>query len=181
MGAISQLCTKGILLKDGEMQLLGNMDDVIVEYLSMIKSSSEFVQEAEKNKPAYFKRIYVTDKEEKVRAEFKIDEPVCIEFEIEIKTPGFKCDIFVLVLDSKKRKIFAAETPLVKKKNKLIIEPNFLVRGDYSIHTFINVPMIEQVDVVTECCPFSIIDNGSLMAKHSIYDYGSVLGRYVWE
>ena len=181
MSAISQICSRGMLLTNGQVQLLGSMDDVIVEYLSAIKSNSEFVQGAEKNKPAYFKRIFVTDKDGRARTEFKIDEPVCIDFEVEIKNPAFKCDIFVLVLDSKKRKIFAAETPLVKKNNRLIIEPSFLVRGDYSIHTFINVPMIEQVDVVAECCPFTVIDNGSLMAKHSIYDYGCILGRYVWE
>ena len=49
-----------------------------------------------------------------------------------------KYDIFVLVLDSKKRKIFAAETPLVKKKNKLII-------GQERISTFKKGVPLDQI------------------------------------
>ena len=63
----------------------------------------------------------------------------------------------------------------------LSIEPNTLVRGNYSIHAFINQPKVAQLDVAEDVCKFTVIDPGSYLSKHGEYDYGSVFGRYIWE
>ena len=93
----------------------------------------------------------------------------------------YKFDLFVTILDSRKRRIFSCETKISKDSHTLILEPNSLVRGDYSIHAFINLPKISQFDVVEDVCNFKILDAGSIMAKHGDYDYGVVFSKHRWQ
>ena len=81
----------------------------------------------------------------------------------------------------RKNRLFALEsTQQVTEKMKVVLEPELLVRGNYSICAFINQPNIARIDEVDDVCNFEIVDNGSQMLKHGSYDYGGVFGRGSW-
>jgi lipopolysaccharide transport system ATP-binding protein len=132
-------------------------------------------------KPSYFKKIKIVNSEGELCKTFYIDEPIFIDFELGFNDRNLKCDLFLTVLDFKKRRIFSCETSKLNTKMQLRIEPFQLVRGNYSIETFLNIPLALKVDNIEDICDFSVIDHASPMMKHGQYDYGVVLGKYHWE
>lgn len=63
---------------------------------------------------------------------------------------------------------------------ELMIESHLLVRGRYSITAMIHLPKIEQINVAEDVCSFEVIDTGSELQIHGVYDYGVVFGRFQW-
>jgi lipopolysaccharide transport system ATP-binding protein len=181
MGAISQLCSKVVLFKEGRVNLIGGSDDVIKAYLKNNKVSQGYIiNETRPTKKVFFNEIKILDESRKGRNEFFVDEPIYISFNIKIIDNTLKYNVFCIIQDENHKRIFAAESEGIAENMKLRINPHFLVRGDYSIHTFIHVPRIIQEDVVENTCNFSIIDNWSKFQIHGGYDYGSVFGSYKW-
>jgi lipopolysaccharide transport system ATP-binding protein len=181
LNAVSQLCSSGIILKNGRLFFEGSITDVVSTYLSNDKKGAVFYNtEAAKQKRINIHSVKIKNKDGEIASDFFCDEPILIDFEIIVNDPSLRADLFVMILDSRKRRVFACEANELSSLMQLHIESNFLVRGDYSIHAFINNPKIEQIDVVEDVCSFKIIDSGSVMAKHGDYDYGSVFGKYYW-
>ena len=83
-------------------------------------------------------------------------------------------------MDKLNNRIFSAETKIENEKITLQINPNFLVRGSYSIHSFIHIPRVEQIEIAENVCHFNVVDTGSIFSIHGSYDYGNVFGNYNW-
>ena len=87
-----------------------------------------------------------------------------------------------MVLGEDKTRIFATESDIIRQNIVVLkIEKRFLVRGNYSIHTFIHKPQTEAVDNAEDVCGFTVIDNGSPLNIHGEYDYGKVFGNAEWQ
>lgn len=183
LNAVSQLCTHGIILKTGTVEYDGLTNEVVSRYLNHAQSSPSYINTNNVNKQDIFiEQIHVRNKNDEVSASFKYNEPVKIDFSIKTNESYTEkpVDLFVTILDGRKRRIFSSETRILKPNYSLVIGPNTLVRGDYSIHAFINLPKISQFDVVEDVCNFKIIDANSIMSKHGDYDYGVVFGSNDW-
>src|ERR1035437_1303807 len=161
LGAVNKLCDKTILLKDGILENIDYTSKIISQYLkiSVVTSQKYFSKNAD-GKKIYFMEIFLTDINGNVKNEFIHDEEICINFELVISEIDKNANVFLMVLDKWKRRIFGTESNGIKNKMKLIIKPKFFVRGNYSIHTFIHIPRITQIDVAEDVCQFSIIDTG---------------------
>jgi lipopolysaccharide transport system ATP-binding protein len=182
MAAVKSLCTRGIVLENGGIKFEGNIDDTIKEYLQVNIKNDNYVAEEnwEVKKDAFFKEIKIIDEEGKNRKVFFYEEPINISFELKINDNKLNYCVFCIILDSNLKRVFAAESRDINENMLLKIKPKFLVRGDYSLHTFIHIPAVKQEDVVENICSFKIIDNGSHFHKHKGFDYGSVFGSYEW-
>ena len=181
LNAVSQLCTHGILMDKGKISYEGRIKGLVDTYIADEKKSAVYTNANPLSKKRMLiESAAIKDNNGNVSSDFFYNEPVNIEFKIKINDPSLIADLFVIILDARKRRVFACEANGIKTTMKLTIEPNTLVRGDYSIHAFINMPKIEQLDVAEDVCNFKIIDSGSKMAKHHEYDYGVVFGRYNW-
>jgi lipopolysaccharide transport system ATP-binding protein len=186
MGAVERLCSKAVLLKDGLMFKLGNTQVIIKDYLSLSsEASTDFVNQTTGNqlKPLWFKRIYLANDLGERSYEFMHDEDIWIHYEIgyNIDFNGHDYNLFCMVLDQMKNRIFAAESEIIRTNHiRLKISKEFLVRGSYSLHTFIHKPKTEQVDRAEDVCQFTIVDNGSYLNIHGEYDYGKVFGKARW-
>ncbi len=183
MGAVSQLCKSGIIIAEGGLQFAGNIENAIKFYLQndVKKGNYQTTIEEDFQKDAYFKEIKIIDKDDVERSDFFHDEPICISYENIINNHKLNYTIFCMVLDSNLKRVFAAESSGIEKNMILKIRPKFLVRGDYSLHTFIHIPKVKQEDIAENVCHFSVIDNGSELNIHEGYDYGSVFGNYEWK
>ncbi len=184
MGAISQLCPKSILLINGKLVRVGNTSEIIHEYVSTQSTNSKiFLGKEVESKPLWFKKIYLTNNEDKENSEFLHDQDILINYEIGFNTKksNHGYNIFCTILDSSKNRVFSAESNSIRtEKLSLKICKELLVRGKYSLHTFIHKPRIEQIDVAEDVCSFIIYDNASQFNIHGDYDYGRVFGRTEW-
>lgn len=182
MGAIAQLCTKGLLMSQGQVHQSGSIDDIIKSYLHKDMKKGNRYENNSRNdsKEVYFKEIRIVDKEGNEREDFLYDEPIYISFTNVIHHSKTSYTIFCMVLDRHSNRVFAAESLGLKPEMLLRINAKFLVRGDYSLHAFIHIPTIKQEDVAEDVCNFRIIDNGSHFQIHGGYNYGPVFGNYEW-
>lgn len=181
LNAVSQICKSGIVLDKGLVGFNGPINEAIGKYLNQESFSPTFTR-SEKlfNQGACIERIVVKKSEGTVSDLFKYDEPINVEFNIKILDEFLKASLFITILDHRKRRIFSCESHDLEKNMKLKIEPSFLVRGNYSLHAFINIPKVGKIDNVEDVCNFKIQDFDSVMSIHGDYDYGSVFGKYSW-
>lgn len=184
LGAVQQLCTNAIILEHGNLIQSGNPQQVIGNYLKN-KANNAGVYEGEMNsdKKIWFKKIYISDTDGIMKDEYFHDERIIINYELgfNLEKKGHDYTIFCMILDYAKNRIFAAESKILDAEEvKLLIEDDFLVRGTYSIHTFIHKTRTEQIDAVEDVCSFNIIDNGSFLNIQGEYDYGKVFGKVQW-
>jgi lipopolysaccharide transport system ATP-binding protein len=184
LGALKQLCSSSILLDRGRLVLHEKTNTVIKSYLEQFSSnSSVFEGPAESEKKIWFRKIYPCDANKRMKDQFFHDEEIYFSFELSYNILQNEHDysIFFMVMDSNKTRIFSSESEIVTSGAvQLVIESNFLVRGSYSIHTFIHKPRMEQIDVAEDVCNFNVIDNGSPLLIHGDYDYGNVFGKTKW-
>jgi len=182
MAAVSQLCSKGILLQNGIIALHADIDETIDKYLINTASQSFYIPNVNDklHKDAYFKEIRICSNDGKDNTNFLVNDPISISFTIKINKNGEKYNLFCMILDHRLNRVFAAESEYLDENMLLRINPKFLVRGKYSIHAFINIPGQKQEDLAVNVCQFELFDNSSYLAKHGGYDYGSVFGNYNW-
>lgn len=181
MNAVSKLCNRGLLIDKGRIAMNGEVNNVITEYLNINTDRRTTYQfNGSSSRGIFFRKIQVVNEHGEPCSTFYINEPVYISFELGINDPEFRCDLFLTVLDAKKRRVFSCETTSLHEHMTLCIEPWQLTRGNYSIETFLNIPHVAKVEYIEDTCDFSVIDHASPMMKHGGYDYGVVLGRYNW-
>lgn len=182
MGAVAQLCSRGILMNKGQIEVDSDIDTVINQYLSVDSAKPFYIADKSLNlqKDAYFKEIRILNNNGQQQGNFLINETITISFDIHINRNREKYTMFCMILNSRMNRVFAAETESLGEKLELRINRDFLVRGKYSIHAFIHIPRNKQEDVVENVCHFEIFDNSSVLSLHGGYDYGSVFGDYEW-
>jgi lipopolysaccharide transport system ATP-binding protein len=186
MGAIQKLCDAGLLLTNGRLEAIGKVDDVVRRYVEVATpATGRYVSNPRKSgtRPVWFERILLTDHAGNLKDEFMHDEDIyiCYELGYAIDPNRHDYSIFCTIIDHLKNRVFSAESAVISTTSvRLKIEGCSLVRGRYSLHTFVHKPRTEQIDVAEDVCGFSVIDNGSPFNIHGDYDYGRVFGRVKW-
>ncbi len=182
MGAIRQLCERGIYLAGGELIYSGEINDAINEYLSHSTAESAAYVNAEPDaaKDLEFKRISLHKADATENYAFEQTEPITIVFDVNIRNTPPGASLFTMILNQEKVPVCAFESESVEERMTLEIEPGFLVRGRYSLHTFLHVPRLTQFDVVYDQVSFEVDDQTSKFVGHGSYNYGSVFGRGKW-
>lgn len=182
LNAVSQICDTGILLSQGLVEYTGSVRETVSNYLNSDNDSVIYLNKTETSgKKMFIKKIEVVKMNGEVSKEYLYNEPINFKFNIGINNRVQNTSFFVTILDSRKKRIFSCEREFVSENMCLTIDPKTLVRGNYSIHAFINQPKISQLDSIEDVCKFTVIDPESYLSKHGEYDYGSVFGRYKWE
>jgi len=181
INSIAQLCTTGLVMNNGLMETYGPINSVISQYLTNKTNSNLYINKNDSNhKRMFISQIAITDINGVLKKDFLHNEEIYIRFILGINTKIKDADLFVMILNERKKRVFACETNNLNHTMTLILNADQLVRGDYSLHAFINIPQVEQVDVAEDVCNFTVFDNSSIMAKHGEYNYGNVFGRYNW-
>lgn len=182
LNAVSSLCSSVVVLREGSTAYVGDTTGGLAFYQQGYKRSDAYTAgEHKRSKPVYFKTVRVCAPDGTSASTFKYDQPVRLDFDIAINDRNLKCDVFVMVLDSRKRRLFALESSELKESMSVEIDPRTFVRGSYSISAFINQPNITRIDEIDDVCDFEVIDDGSPMLKHGAFDYGGVFGRGTWQ
>jgi lipopolysaccharide transport system ATP-binding protein len=182
MAAVKSLCNVGMSLANGKIISIGDINEVIQNYMDSGHLSAAYVPDPPMEAiDVAFKRISVQSKDFSECTEFTVDDTIIIEFEFVIRIEKHPYSVFVIIKDKYGSPVFSAERKIDKNNVKLKIEPRFLTRGFYSLHTFIHIPKVEQIDVARDICNFSVSDATSSLAIHGSYEYGNVFGNFEWE
>jgi lipopolysaccharide transport system ATP-binding protein len=182
MNAVSKLCSKAMLMDKGQVKRNSDVDSIISEYMNKnVEGRPTYDFTGSSSRQIFFKHIRVTNAAGDLCKTFYIDEPIFINFDMGINDDSLRCDLFVTLLDQKKRRVFSCESNTIQPQMKLKIDPYQLVRGNYSIETFLNIPHVTKLETIEDVCDFTVIDHLSPMMKHGGYDYGVVLGKYHWD
>ena len=181
MAAVKSLCNVGMSLANGKIFSVGDINEVIQMYMESGYLSSTFIPNPPKEDiDVAFEKIRVLNENYSETSEFTVDDTVVINFDFFIRKEKHPYSIFVIVKDKYGAPVFSAERYIDKKNLKLIISSRFLTRGSYSLHTFIHIPKVEQIDVAQDICNFTISDASSPLSIHGSYEYGNVFGNYEW-
>jgi lipopolysaccharide transport system ATP-binding protein len=181
MSAIIKLCKKSIILNNGKLILQDETSKVVEKYLQFNSTGNQYIPEELKlDNPVYFKKIIVFNEDEKDASDFTYSSEIKIQFTFGINAEQHPYNLFVTILDKLNNRIFSAEKKIDAEKMILQINPNFLVRGSYSIHSFIHIPRVEQIESVENVCHFNVVDTGSIFSIHGSYNHGNVFGSYNW-
>ncbi len=184
IGAVRQLCQKGIYLSSGEVHFSGDIDAAINSYLTASTAESfAFIRpadELDKVKSAAFKKISLHSSDNLENYVFGTNEPIFVKFDLLLKQVPPNASVFFMILNPDKNPVCAFESDGLRNEMTLKINPNFLVRGKYSIHTFLHIPKEKQLDVVYDKISFEVSDFNSKLAIHGSYNYGFVFGHGEW-
>ena len=178
MGAIKNLCDKGMFLENGLLKIYSDINDVVNSYQR--ENINNIIYEIHSSK----KDIYISNA--KIISEnnlFSSERYIDFLFEIEYKITNIENKfLLVRVMDLIDIVLFSCEIELKKNKKlyKLIIPKNTLVKGDYKLNCIIYHPAITQYDNII-CCNFTIIDNIKEFTHLETFDIGRVYINQIWE
>lgn len=182
MAAVKELCNKGVLLQQGKLKSIGTIDEIISEYIKTDSNNCIYSPEQPKeNIPVAFKRISVKDERNEICSDFTVDDKIQLIFEFETRTLNHGYSLFTIINNKYGAPVFSAETKISNDFLCLEIDAHCLTRGNYSIHTFIHKPRIEQIDIAKDVCAFTITDATSELSIHGEYEYGSTFGKFKWK
>ena len=161
LNAVQNLCKKAILLKDGQISMTGESDDVINHYLhSGSHVSNSWTQKADIKHP-HFKKIDVKINGKQPYLKLTINASVkCFP---EMATSFISYDIFSKMGTPVGQAIPKLD-PFIKPSGETIdlvseIDINGFIPGDYYLDAWLGPHFSETYDWQKECIEFSIIES----------------------
>jgi lipopolysaccharide transport system ATP-binding protein len=186
MGAISQLCSKCVMLEKGKLIAYAETNKCIDIYIGHSDSNEAMYKcETALDTPIYFEIIFLANRNQIQSNEFLITDSIIVNFKLSyniLKEKNSSYSIFCTITDNAGTPVFSSESSIVNSELvQMQIPAKFLVRGFYKITAFIHKPNVEQIDRVDDVCPFQIIDNESPFVVHGEYNYGFVFSNCEWQ
>ncbi len=191
MGVVSKLCNKGILLNKGKIEIDGEIDHIIQNYVNFNNLTTEgyyYDQTKANGKSNFIKTVVLKNSENHTKSDFTFNEKVRIDFVLNIdeEIPNLQIGIGIQdKLQNRVSTILKSITYFNKNdKNEIhgfvdlpasVIAPNY-----YSLVVAIWAKDLVINDIQENICPFRIHDNGSDFALYEGYDYGSVILNPNW-
>jgi lipopolysaccharide transport system ATP-binding protein len=197
MSAIKQLCTRCIVLNNGNVVNIGPTSIMINEYLKINEGSLGEVfddSEVEETKKLKIRRISLLNEKEEVASEADNSEKAFVEIEFEVFIEGLGYDVSFYLQHLEYGPIFGTsikdcnlDTYSSEKLKKGIhiyqveLPMNFLREGTYFVTAGAAIPKLEVLDLFKKELQFMIIDSISPVAKTAEGRGGAILPILKWE
>lgn len=177
IGAVKNLCTKGILLENGEVKHLGDVKSVIAKYQSSTQNNDDNTYIcAHSDKQKHVKRATIVSEYREVPS----DSGITFQFDVQSNTEFLKADrILIRILNQNESPLTSFERALNKETYSLELPPNYLKKGYYSLNVILYQPAVEVYDEV-DCCYFSILNNNEAYSHLETFDTGNLYSAEKW-
>ena len=179
MGAVTRLCTQGILLDRGTVKMQGRSSDIVSQYLSMgSEEGSQFVvadsARAPGNDRFRLRAVRLLDHEGDAMSTFDIRYPITAEIEYELLRPirnlrvGFRLlsgdgTVVFSTTDMDEGKSHDSHRTVGTYVSRCTIPGGFLNQGRYSLSLGIDVPMVESVVFIDNIVSFFVEPTGGVV------------------
>jgi lipopolysaccharide transport system ATP-binding protein len=191
MGSISQLCTKGIMLKYGQLHSLGKVHDIVNDYIA--DGNVNVGNENEITFPAdYSKRIghllsyKLTNNDNKVKSVFANTSDITLNLKFLVNEFTSGLQVGVGLQNKNMNRVTTFVKPLEKFSSgevelKLVIPGNIIAPGLYSFVIALWDKSKAIYDLHEQIGKVHIVDTGSELSLYEGEDYGSVIINGRWE
>lgn len=192
LGAVTQLCKKGVYLSNGFVKSAGDIAEITDLYLSSQdnKNSNKYLPKDTKAKDYFFSQIETLSENDNPVSSFGFNEHIVLLVNIDLPvTIDRNCKISITLLDKFQARIFTTvklisefittndKTVTIKVKlPNLVIAPN-----SYSFRYAIFNDSGKVYDLQENITKIKIIDTGTEMTKYEGVDYGSVILNCDWK
>ena len=189
MAAVTNLCTKTIVLENGKIVFEGITRAGIDYYLqSNLYSGYKGIFINETNKSSCFEEIRIVDKKQQIRTEFGFDEEIILHIKIKIEERFLNANVGLRIVDKKERVIFSSDVKVSNFINQsgehefeVTIPQKVLVPNSFKITFGLHVPNVTIIDYLEDCLSFEIVETGSEFHMYSGNDYGCVFVDCGWK
>lgn len=180
MGAIQQLCTSAVLLKNGGLELSSDVPTVINRYITSKETRPEYVG-GEDNKAISVLRAAFT-KAGKVTSSFRIDESPELTIEYRNTLRNERAILSLSVTNKEDQIIFVEEMPLARAQGRLLARfpTQFLKPDEYYVSLVIHEPNVMIYESLVDLLRLEISDSGDKFSKYGSIKNGLVYGNVVW-
>ena len=176
MGSVAQLCKNGILLTNGKISFMGNVQDTISHYVEDGSTRSIFTA-VSTDKNMFFNKVYLAS-ENKCRSEFAYNSDIHICFEIGCNKYIKDAALSFTICDYNQAPLFTSHCDLFDVNHlrvEAIIPKQLLLPGTYFLRPILHVPNKYMLDVCNQLLRFVIVDTGS---EYTAYVTNNQLGYF---
>ncbi len=193
LGAVSQLCTRCLLLKNGNILSDGAVDDVVQQYIAEATpsaSSAEF--EIPSDSRMGIKRVWISDSSGNAASEIDVLSGMTINAIVEVREPLKDTDVSVLVANARDTPVTSSNLSHSLHGEVSAFQPgdyhiqmeipgNFLVPDLYKISIACNVRGSRNEHSLEQAISFTVVETGSNLAAHrDSWRLGCVLNNFPW-
>jgi lipopolysaccharide transport system ATP-binding protein len=165
MGAVQSLCSRSIMLENGQVKFDDATKFVVDKYLNLGKR----INYKSDKTGIIIKHVSISN-----NGTFQYQEQINISISVlnNVKLPGL---FLSLRVEKAGIPVFTDEIGVFRdfESFNCKIPPEFLVPGEYGISIAVHVPNVKLFDLVEEL-GFSILESGSKLKKYSGKDYGAI-------
>ena len=184
--SLLQLCGNGILLREGRIDFIGNINDTVNNY---INNATKYIS----YNPAIvndtgFKKIEILNEDLEPSETHRFDQKIIIKYVLQVKKLIQNTHLSFNLYDNRQRAIFSSDhvidfTKVLNENYQVSVEipERLLLRGTYFLNTAIHVPEIVVIDKCFDKLFFSIEDSGSELSIYNGQDYGVVYVKLYWK
>ena len=191
MGTVAALCSKGIFLKKGSIEMLGDIQEVIGEYLNSSGAQNQYVIDAEKLDGAKNQILSVQAQSENgsVGSEFSFSDSVRLAIKLSLPNQTDSLILGVALNNSLQTRVFSvarktSELERVKLDSvvevKVRLPKKLIAPNNYSFTVSLfehNVAIHDHQECI---CPIKIIDDGTQYSSFEGLNYGNVIVDVTW-
>lgn len=182
MGAVSQLCTQGLLMKFGSVQAAGSVDEVMNCYLKTGTSSgSEYNASDDAARPVQILSVSIEDAEGQIGSNFGHEEQIIVRFRIKNKAneSGIICSLGLQ--DFQERKIFTEQIILSQgyTSHTVALPVGLLRPNSFRLSVALHIPNVRIIEIL-DTMSFEIVDRGSEFSIYGGTDNGFLFSKLGW-
>jgi lipopolysaccharide transport system ATP-binding protein len=191
MGSVLQLCTRCLMMENGQLKLDGKPSTIVEEYFKSNASISSFIGSEESEKSMFFKKVETVDTNGFHTNAFSHSSPIKLRITIGINRFESTHNIGLILLTRDKRKVFTLNKSISdllgdakpgEYKFDFIIPGNLIAPSDYSFIVALNTRTgLVTYDWIEDVCPFRVYDDGTDYAFAEGMDYGCIILKEEWE
>jgi len=184
MGAVSQLCTNGLLMKHGTIIKEGIIDHVINEYLKDYSvNKARILQKDNEQKPTQVLDLKFVDVHGNECNSFGHDEEISIIFTLKntSKEKGIVCSLSLF--DFHERIVFTEQMAIEDMgylTYKVSLPKGLFRPNNYKFGIALHIPMIKVIEIPDQIT-FEIIDRGTQYSIYGNQDTGIIFPQLNWQ
>jgi lipopolysaccharide transport system ATP-binding protein len=191
MAAVSMLCSKGLLMSNGQLKFIGstidcidvcyNLSKKVVERIGIYLNTNSF------NQTSVTKVILSKGEYDKPVAMFYHDEEISIYMEFYQREILRNITIGIALLDNNKNKLFTSHYDVPNANRESVLQlrcklpKDFLNQGIYSFDIAIFQKGGDVFNYVESICEFELLDRGSKLFYQAGEKIGSFRVNCLWE
>lgn len=164
MAAVKQLCTSGILLKNGQVAHQGDINSVLENYIiNELSPNSEFKYIEDINKKAQIQKVRVYNNNAVETTEFGHNDDINLDISFINRSVKNGIRVNIAVLDKFENVIFITRKVFEEKNENnftIKIEGGKLIPNTYVLSVAIDTPAVELYDIIKGGIQLNIIETG---------------------